>query len=95
MRIFAHKSISNMKLTLPKRIDGADPVTLDSKVWVVIGTNGAGKSSFGVPYLSPVAPISPEGMRDFPIMTAIPKMHVAPISITGKRIKRTGKEEKK
>lgn len=47
MRIFAHKSISNMKLTLPKRIDGADPVTLDSKVWVVIGTNGAGKSSFG------------------------------------------------
>ena len=56
MRIFAHKSISNMKLTLPKRIDGADPVTLDTKVWVVIGTNGAGKSSFGRDLMERYAP---------------------------------------
>lgn len=55
----------------------------------------AGKSSFGVPYLSPIAPISPEGMRDFPIMTSIPQMKTVPASITGKRIKRTGKEKEK
>ena len=45
-----------MKLTLPKRIDGADPVTLDAKVWVVIGTNGAGKSSFGRDLMERYAP---------------------------------------
>lgn len=47
-----------MKLTLPKRIDGSDPVTLDSKVWVVIGTNGAGKSSFGRDLMERYAPHS-------------------------------------
>ena len=45
-----------MKLTLPNRIDGAESVTLDSKVWVVIGTNGAGKSSFGRDLLARYAP---------------------------------------
>lgn len=55
----------------------------------------AGKSSFGTPYLSPIAPISPEGMKDFPIMTSVSQMKIAPVSITGKRIKRTGKEKEK
>jgi len=36
-----------MELTLPKRINGITPVTLSTKVLVVIGANGAGKSSFG------------------------------------------------
>lgn len=55
----------------------------------------AAKSSFGVPYLSPIAPISPEGMRDFPIMTPIWSMNVAPTAITGKRIIRSQRRPRK
>ena len=55
----------------------------------------ARKSSFGVPYLSPIAPISPEGMRDFPIMTPIWSMTVAPTAITGKKIIRSQRRPRK
>ena len=55
----------------------------------------AKKSSFGVPYLSPIAPISPEGMRDFPIMTPIWSMTVAPTAITGKKIIRSQRRPRK
>ena len=39
--------------------------------------------------------LRPEGMKDFPIMTSVSQMKIAPVSITGKRIKRTGKEKEK
>lgn len=55
----------------------------------------AKKSSFGVPYLSPIAPISPEGMRDFPIMTPIWSMTVAPTAITGNKIIRSQRRPRK
>ena len=36
-----------MDLILPTNQNTSAPVTLDTKVLVVIGANGAGKSSFG------------------------------------------------
>ncbi|WP_297906104.1 DUF4435 domain-containing protein [uncultured Parabacteroides sp.] len=36
-----------MELTLPTKVNVAYPITLDTKILVVIGANGAGKSSFG------------------------------------------------
>ena len=52
------------------------------------------KSSFGVPYLTPFAPIDPWGLRDFIYMAPVWAMKRAPISITGKEIVRTrGKKE--
>ena len=54
------------------------------------------KSSFGVPYLSPFAPIDPWGLRDFIYMAPLWAMKRAPISITGKEIRRAdGKSKKK
>lgn len=47
------------------------------------------KSSFGTPYLSPFAPIDPWGLRDFILMAPLFAMKRAPISITGKSIRRT------
>lgn len=47
------------------------------------------KDSFGVPYLSPFAPIDPFGLRDFILMLPLPSMKRVPISIVGKSIKRT------
>ena len=49
----------------------------------------AGKTSFGVPYLSPFAPIDPAGLRDFLYMAPLYKMKRMPIAIVGKRIRRT------
>ena len=46
------------------------------------------KSSFGVPYLSPFAPIDPFGLLDFIYMAPIFKMTRVPISIAGKVIRR-------
>lgn len=53
------------------------------------------KNSFGVPYLSPFAPIDPEGLRDFILMLPLPWMKRLPISITGKNIRRTGGKPQK
>ncbi|WP_102408837.1 DUF4435 domain-containing protein [Parabacteroides bouchesdurhonensis] len=36
-----------MELTLPKKLNASQPITLETKGLVVIGVNGAGKSSFG------------------------------------------------
>lgn len=36
-----------MELTLPTKLNVSHPITLDTKILVVIGANGAGKSSFG------------------------------------------------
>lgn len=36
-----------MELTLPTKFNASQPVTLETRVLVVIGANGAGKSSFG------------------------------------------------
>ncbi len=36
-----------MELTLPQKLNTQEPISFDTKVLVVIGTNGAGKSSFG------------------------------------------------
>lgn len=47
------------------------------------------KSSFGVPYLSPIAPMDPYGLLDFIYMAPIWAMKRVPISITGKTIHRT------
>ncbi len=47
------------------------------------------KNSFGIPYLSPFAPIDPWGLRDFILMMPLPSMKRVPISIAGKSIKRT------
>lgn len=48
-----------------------------------------GKSSFGVPYLSPVAPMDLGGLRDFLIMAPVFSMHRLPRAITGKEIPRS------
>ena len=50
---------------------------------------GAGKSSFGVPYFSPFAPFSAEGMRDFIYMSPIWKMKKVPACVSGKEAVRT------
>ena len=36
-----------MELILPPKMNAPEPITLDTNVLVVIGANGAGKSSFG------------------------------------------------
>ena len=36
-----------MELTLPTKVNVTHPIMLDTKILVVIGANGAGKSSFG------------------------------------------------
>lgn len=36
-----------MELILPTRLNASEPTVLETKVLVVIGANGAGKSSFG------------------------------------------------
>ena len=46
------------------------------------------KTSFGVPYLTPFAPIDPEGLKDFIYMAPLWKMKRLPISIVGKEIRR-------
>ena len=46
------------------------------------------KTSFGVPYFSPFAPIDPQGLRDFLFMAPLPAMRRVPISIAGKDIPR-------
>ena len=51
---------------------------------------GCGKSSFGVPYFSPFAPLSAEGMRDFLYMSPIWKMKKVPPSVSGRDILRRG-----
>ena len=50
---------------------------------------GAGKSSFGVPYFSPFAPLSAEGMRDFLYMSPIWKMKKVPPAVSGRNAVRT------
>ena len=47
------------------------------------------KTSFGVPYLTPFAPIDPQGLRDFIYMAPLWKMKRLPISIVGREIRRT------
>ena len=51
------------------------------------------KHSFGVPYLTPFAPIDPWGLRDFIYMAPVWAMKRAPISVTGKEIRRTEKKK--
>ncbi len=48
-----------------------------------------GKESFGVPYLSPLAPLSFEGMRDMLYMAPIWRMKKVPPSVSGRDITRT------
>ena len=50
---------------------------------------GAGKSSFGVPYFSPFAPLSAEGLRDFLYMAPVWKMKKVPPAVSGKNAVRT------
>lgn len=50
---------------------------------------GAGKSSFGVPYFSPFAPLSAEGLRDFLYMAPVWKMKKVPPSVSGRDAVRT------
>ncbi len=50
---------------------------------------GASKSSFGVPYFSPFAPLSAEGMRDFLYMSPIWKMKKVPPAVSGRDVTRT------
>lgn len=47
------------------------------------------KSSFGVPYLSPFAPLDRSGMKDFLYMSPLWDMKRVPASLTGKRLIRT------
>ena len=51
---------------------------------------GAGKASFGVPYFSPLAPLSAEGLRDFLYMSPIWKMKRVPPAVSGRSAVRTG-----
>jgi spore germination protein KA len=50
---------------------------------------GCEKTSFGVPYFSPFAPFSAEGMRDFIYMSPIWKMKKIPPSVSGRDMERT------
>ncbi len=50
---------------------------------------GASKSSFGVPYFSPFAPLSASGLRDFLYMSPIWKMKKVPPSVSGRDYVRT------
>ena len=50
---------------------------------------GAAKSSFGVPYFSPFAPLSAEGLRDFLYMSPIWRMKKVPPAVSGKNAERT------
>lgn len=50
---------------------------------------GAAKSSFGVPYFSPFAPLSAEGLRDFLYMSPIWNMKKVPPAVSGKNAVRT------
>jgi spore germination protein KA len=50
---------------------------------------GAGKSSFGVPYFSPFAPLSAEGLGDFLYMSPIWKMKKLPPAVSGRNAVRT------
>jgi len=50
---------------------------------------GAGKSSFGVPYFSPFAPLSAEGLGDFLYMSPIWKMKRVPPAVSGRSAVRT------
>jgi spore germination protein KA len=50
---------------------------------------GAGKSSFGVPYFSPFAPLSAEGIGDFLYMSPIWKMKKVPPAVSGRNAERT------
>ncbi len=47
------------------------------------------KSSLGVPYLAPFAPLDRSGMKDFLYMAPLWAMRQTPASLTGKRIERT------
>ncbi|MGN1095867.1 MAG: spore germination protein, partial [Eubacteriales bacterium] len=47
------------------------------------------KTSFGVPYFSPFAPVSVEGLRDFIYMSPIWRMKKVPPSVSGRDILRT------
>lgn len=51
--------------------------------------SGAGKSSFGVPYFSPFAPLSAEGLGDLFYMAPIWKMKKVPPAVSGKNALRT------
>ena len=54
------------------------------------------KTSFGVPYLTPFAPIDPAGLKDFIYMAPLWKMKRLPISIVGREIRRAkGKKRPK
>ena len=44
-----------MELTLPTKVNVTHPIMLDTKILVVIGANGAGKSSFGRDLLESIA----------------------------------------
>lgn len=52
------------------------------------------KTSFGVPYFSPFAPIDLAGEKDFLIMTPPPSRHRVPVSLVGKEIIRTKGEKR-
>ena len=47
------------------------------------------KTSFGVPYFAPLAPMSAEGLRDFLYMAPIWRMKKVPPSVSGRNIIRT------
>lgn len=49
----------------------------------------ASRTSLGVPYLSPLAPLDPRGMKDFLCMAPLWAMRRMPVSLTGKRLIRT------
>ena len=50
---------------------------------------GCGKTSFGVPYFSPFAPISTRGLADFLYMAPIWRQKKLPSCVSGRDIKRT------
>ena len=65
-----------MKLTLPQKLNAAQAVTLDTKVLVVIGANGTGKSSFGQDILNRY-PDRPKRFRAFmPCSLVATRLHL-------------------
>ena len=52
-----------MELTLPTKVNVTHPIMLDTKILVVIGANGAGKSSFWQRFIGEICGSSEKNIR--------------------------------
>ena len=67
-----------MELTLPTKVNVTHPIMLDTKILVVIGANGAGKSSFGRDLLERYAGQAKEYPVYMPYSSAMTNLNYRP-----------------